>query len=56
LEPPDAEDDCMTIKGLRVMQAFPAPGKSIDASPVGNDWKQRSTKEAMIIFGLALAT
>jgi diguanylate cyclase (GGDEF)-like protein/PAS domain S-box-containing protein len=46
----------MTNKGLRVMQAFPAPGKSVDASPAGIDWKQRSTKDAVIIFGIALAT
>ena len=36
------------------MQTFPAPVKSIGAHPARIAWRNRSTREAAIIFGIAL--
>jgi diguanylate cyclase (GGDEF)-like protein/PAS domain S-box-containing protein len=41
-------------KGLCVMQTFPAPVKSIGAHPARIAWRNRSTRDAAIIFGIAL--
>jgi len=42
-------------KGLCAMQAFPAPVKRIVAPAARIAWKNRSTRDAVIIFGIALA-